>query len=248
MSTIDPAIAARARRARRPSGVRVVVLLVLQFAGGALAGFGWGSFGAMSEEMEPPWQMVIAIPVGTLLLILSSIAWAGTVMRRTDIGLAYGTAAALVGGGGGVLVASTAVPRPGATIVLWVGIALIALGAAFLMLGLAAAASRARIARRQREIVRTGQLATATVSDKGYLVFGESTRILTTVTFTFRDLSGTQRWVQRAMVIRAEAPLENGDETRLWYDGSNPGDADSIVVEAAMNSPVRPMPGDPAVS
>jgi hypothetical protein len=116
--------------------------------------------------------------------IVASIAWTGIVMKRRDLGLMYGNAAALLGGGVGVL-------------------------------------------------------AAATVSDKGYTVFHESDRILTTVTFTFTDLQGVQRWVQRTMTVSAADPIENGQETRLWYDAANPGNDRAIVVELAYRSPLR---------
>ncbi|MFB2598232.1 hypothetical protein ACEXQE_10600 [Herbiconiux sp. P17] len=241
MSTIDPAIAARERSAKRPGTVRVAVLLLLLLIGGFGAGFGWGAVGGFSEDVDPPVLVVVAIPVGMALTIVCSILWSATVMRRSDVGLSAGWTAALIGGGAGVLLASTTTGSSGADVVLvGVGIGLLVLGLASFVLGLAAAATRRRAADTHEEILRTGMLTTATVSDQGWVIFRESTRILTTVTFTFVDTSGVRRWVQKAMVIRAEDPLTNGQQSRLWYDPANPGDEKRIVVEAAMLSPLRP--------
>ncbi|WP_431277812.1 hypothetical protein [Leifsonia poae] len=239
MSTVDPSIARRLRESRRPSTVRVVVVLLLLFVGGLLAGYGWGSFGRMIDaELDvPDVSILIAIPVGMLLLIGSSIAWGAIVIKRSDIGIMYGNAASLAGGGVGALIASGSYPDP--AVVAIIGVALLVLAVICLALGGWAAATRRRRARADEETMRTGTLATATVSDKGYTVFHESNRILTTVTFTFTDRQGVQRWVQRMMTINAADPIENGQETRLWFDAANPGNDRAIVVELAHRSPLR---------
>jgi hypothetical protein len=41
------------------------------------------------------------------------------------------------------------------------------------------------------------------------------------------------------MMIRAEAPIVNGQTTQLWYDRTNPGDDSKIAVRMAIESPVR---------
>jgi hypothetical protein len=240
VSTIDPAIAARERRTKRPGTVRVVVLLLLLLIGGFAAGYGWGGIGGFSEDVEPPDLVVVAIPVGMVLTIVCSILWSATVMRRSDVGLSAGWTAVLLGAGAGVLLASTTASSGAAGVVVVIGIGLLVLGLAAFVLGLVAAATRRRAAVTQQEIMSSGMLTTATVSDQGWVIFRESTRILTSVTFTFVDTSGVRRWVQKAMVIRAEDPLTNGQESRLWYDPANPGDEKRIVVEAAVLSPLRP--------
>jgi hypothetical protein len=239
MSTVDPTIARKLRESRRPSLARVVVVLALLVIGGVLAGYGWGSIGRLMDEelVEPDASIFIAIPVGMFLTVVSSIAWMSIVLKRSDLGLMYGNAAALLGGGVGVLVA--AARYEDGAIVTVIGLAVLALAAVCLVLGGLAAASRRRRARSEDETIRTGTVVAATVSDKGYTVFQESDRILTTVTFTFTDRQGVQRWVQRTMTVNAADPVENGQETRLWYDPAKPGNDRAIVVELAHKSPLR---------
>ena len=154
-------------------------------------------------------------------------------LRRADIGVGYGAAAALVGAGSGVLLAAASgVP-------LVIGVALLALGLLLLLLGVRAASGRRAQEARDQQTMRAGTVTTATVTDKGYDFFRESARILTTVTFRFVDLQGTERWVQRMMIIQQANPVVEGQETQLWYDARNPGDEKGIVVELARQFPVR---------
>lgn len=237
MSTIDPTLARKARENKRPSNLTVAVLLILQFVGGAAAGYGWTTMMSFEYSVEPPVIAAIAIPVGMMLTIISSIVWAGVVFKRADVGLAYGGAAVLSGGGLGVL-ASVATGMSG-TVALVIGVVLLVLGIVFVVLGAWAAAARRRQGSREEQLMKTGTLVTATVSDQGYTVFHESTRILTSATFTFTDLQGTQRWVQKPVLIHQNDPLITGQETRLWFDAANPSDERSIVVEAARSRMVR---------
>jgi len=245
MSTVDPSIAKLERRNRRPSTASVAILLLVLFAGGFGTGYGWASFGVVSATTpdEPPFATVIAVPLGMFLLIGGSIVWLSVVMRRGDVGIMYGNACALLGAGVGVLAAAAASPATGnvSGLLAVIGVVLLALAAGALALGVAAAAARRRAVRRAERAMQTGTLTTATVSDQGWTIFRESARIFTTVTFTFVDLAGTRRWVQRPMVIHAEDPVRNGAETRLWYDAANPGDDGSIVVELAHRNPLRPL-------
>lgn len=245
MSTVDPSIAKLERQNRRPSTVSVVVLLLVLFMGGFVTGYGWASFGVVSAATpdEPPIVAIVAIPLGMMLLIGGSIVWLSIVMRRSDIGIMYGNAAALLGAGVGVLTVEAGADAAAgdSALVTIVGVVLLVLAAGALALGLSAAAARRRDRQRAERAMQSGMLTTATVSDQGWTVFRESTRIFTTVTFTFVDLAGTRRWVQRQMLIRAENPVRNGAETRLWYDAANPGDDRSIVVELAQQNPLRPL-------
>lgn len=240
MSTVDPTIARRERAAWRPSNLLVFVVLLLLLVGGLAAGYGWGGFGTLmaTEPDEPPVLMLVAIPVGMMLAIVASIAWGALVVKRSDLGFMYGNAAMLLGAGAGAIVAAEEAGSDG-RIVAYVGYGLLALALACLLLGIAAAGVRGRRARAEQDAMRSGTQVTAVVTDKGYTVFHESNRILTTVTFGFTDLQGTQRWVQRLMAIDAADPVQNGQQTRLWFDAANPGDDKAIVVELAYNSPLR---------
>jgi len=240
MSTIDPGIAKQQRAARRPSNVRVVVTLVFLFLGGVALGVGWGGFGWMVdlETEQVDVLTAVAIPVGMTLTVIALIAWASLITRRGDLGLMYGNAAVLFGAALGVVLVSQRVDDDGVLTLVAVGLVVLAVGA--LVLGLVAAASRRRAVSRAEDARRSGRQTTATVTDRGWTIFHESTRIFTTVTFSFVDLAGTQRWVQRQMVVHAEDPVENGQATRLWFDPADPGDDRRIVVELAQDNPLRP--------
>lgn len=214
----------------------MIVLLVLLLAGGMLLGYGWGGLARFDGTGEPPASAVICVVSGMPLTILASIVWSWTVLKRSDIGLAYGFAAVLFGAGVGSMVAFQ-----GSTddVAVWVAWGLLVFGALVLLLGIAAAAGRRRQSVRDLETVRGGTLTTATVTDKGYDFFRESPRILTSVTFTFTDLQGIQRWVQKTVLIEQSDPITDGQETRLWYDAAHPGDSRRIVVELARDRPVR---------
>ncbi|WP_223691327.1 hypothetical protein [Leifsonia poae] len=239
MSIVDPSIVRRERASRRPSTLRVLVTLGLILVGGFLTGYGWGGAGASIDVPDGPGvATIVAIPLGMLLLVISSIAWVAIVMKRSDIGVMYGHAAGLLGIGAGVFI----VPRnaENASVLELVALIAFGLGLICLILGVAAAATRRLREATAVATMRTGQATTATVTDKGYTRFRESDRILTTVTFGFTDLQGVQRWVQRMMTIHISAPVENGQQTRLWYDAGAPGDDKRIVVELARESPLRP--------
>ncbi|MGX9899488.1 hypothetical protein ACW0JT_05595 [Arthrobacter sp. SA17] len=182
MSTVDPAIAARARRDKRPSNARMIVVLVLQFLGGGLTGYGWGSFGSLFGEPDqnPDVPMHVAmtlvtvatIPLGMILMVGSTIAYGFSSLKRADVGLGYGLAAGLLGGGSGLLVASML--GRGSVVVVVIGLVLLGLGVAALIRGATIAASRTRAAARQQETMRTGALTTAKVSARGMSAFGKA--------------------------------------------------------------------------
>lgn len=241
MSTVDPSIAKKQREARRrstrPGIARVLITLVVLFVGGYGLAYGWGSFAMVEEFGEPPLISVLGAIGGLLLTILGSMVWSVTAMKRTDIGFGYGAAAVLVGAGTGLLV--SAAPNGYPALAATIAVALLAVGVLCLVLGVVGATSRLRQSSREAEILRSGTQTTATVSDKGYDFFRESSRILATVTFTFRDLQGTQRWVQKPMLVEQSSPIVEGQETRLWYDATNPGDSRAIVVELARDHAFR---------
>lgn len=240
MSIVDPVIAQRLRRTRRPGLVAVVIVLIVILFGGVAVGYGWSSmFGGASlvdaAEYEPSWISVVAIIAGFPLSIIGTIAWLGIVLKRRELGVLYGLATFWTGAGIGLLIAARALGG----LVTVIGLISFGLAAVFLAVGAVAAGRRQASRNLQAEIIRTGTRTTATVSDKGYLIFRESPRIFTTVTFTFTDLQGVQRWVQRQMVVHAASPVVDGQETELWYDASDPGNDKKIAVKLAVDSPLR---------
>lgn len=239
MSTTDPTLARKAREARTPSNRLVAVVLALHVVGGLGNGYGWSTFTLLTDATgEPDPLGIVGIVVGMPLSIIVSIIWTSIVLKRSDVGLGFGFSAFWFGGAIGILYASSRFP-PAEELLRNIGIAALAVAIAFLLLGLRAAAARRAAAAMAAEIMRTGTRTTATVSDKGYLIFGESTRILTTVTFTFTDMQGVQRWVQRPMLVTAADPIVEGRETDLWYDPTAPDDDKRIVVKLAIDSPMR---------
>jgi hypothetical protein len=239
MSTTDPVAARRARQARVPGPRRLAVAAVLELLGGLGLGYGWSTFGVLGAaagaggEFDPTVPALLGIVLGLPLTIAGTSVGAGILARRRDLGIGPAIAAFWLGGAFGIQLAALA---HGADLLPFV---LGALALAVVVGALAVAGARRRAAQRRvdDEMMRTGTLTTATVSDQGWLVFGESTRILTTVTFTFTDAQDVQRWVQRTMVIHAADPVLNGRETRLWYDPAAPGDERRIVVELARATP-----------
>ena len=229
MSLTDPTLPRKARLGRRPSTLRVAVILAVLLIGGIGIGYGWTGISLVGEFAEPPALVIVGIVAGMPLTIIGGIVWSWTVLRRADIGLGYGAAATLLGAGTGVILA-------GQTII---GAVLLAVGVVFLILGLTAARARRSQEARDLETMRSGTLVTATVSDKGYDFFRESARILTTVTFTFTDLQGAQRWVQKPMVINQASPVIDGQQTRLWFDALHPDDTARIVVELTRENRMR---------
>lgn len=223
-----------------PGNGPVVVLLVMHVIGGFATGFGWSTFAAFTDEVnaEPDTLGIIGITVGMPAAILSSILWIGVVLKRRDVGLGYGFSAFWLGAGLGILLAAERFPQAGEVLRV-VGTVGLILAALLLFVGVRAARARRAASEAAAEMMRTGTRAIATVSDKGYDIFRESARILTTVTFTFTDLQGVQRWVQRPMLVTASDPVVEGRESDLWYDPSAPGDDKRIVVKLAMDSPLR---------
>lgn len=237
MSTTDPTLGRKARAARRPGVAVLAVYLLLLTAGGFGQAYGWTSVALLGETDGPPPGAMLGLIAGVPFLILGAAGWARASLKRRDIGFGYAAGAALLGAAGGFVVAAAPYAFPALALVLAAGCAL--LGLLFVVLGVTAASARRRQDDRDLDTMRTGRLTTATVSDKGYTGFGESSRILTLVTFTFTDLHGTQRWVQRMMLITEDAPIVEGQESRLWYDASNPGELRGIVVELARQHPAR---------
>ena len=235
MSTIDPLAARRERDARRPTTGQVLLTLLVIALLGAVTGFGVTRLDEGDEALS---ILFFALTfLGFAGVIIGQIVWTSLVMRRGDIGLAYGQAAALAGAG-------IAVALRAPTLDVWdvftiTGAILLGVALLLALLGWRAARSRARQAVREEELMRTGRLTSGTITDQGYDSFDEAANILTTVTVTFTDQWGTQRWVQQPALIRRSDPLRTGETTRLWYDPANPGDESSIVVEAVRQRTLR---------
>ncbi len=236
MSTVDPIAARKLRANKRPGPVRIVLPLGFQFIGGLAAGYGWPHLTVL-ENVEPPTLAMTAIIVSIPLLVLSSIAWTAVAIRSSNLGLALGGTLAWLGATLGVGAAAVQLDYP--PILTWLAAGCVAIFLFLGSLGIIGARARRSAARREAEVMSTGTMTSARVTDKGYLSFSDSSKILTTVTFTFHDLGGVQRWVQRALLITAAEPVVDGQETTLWYDPMDPGNDKKIVVKLAKDMPLR---------
>ncbi|MFE4196933.1 hypothetical protein ACFRJ9_13800 [Paenarthrobacter sp. NPDC056912] len=236
MSTVDPVALRKLRKSKRPGPVSIVLALAFQFIGGLAAGYGWPQL-AEFEAVEPPALPLAAIIASIPLLVISSIAWMGIAMRHSKLGLALGGAIAWLGAATGAALAAVELGYP--PLLGWVAAGCLAMFLFLAGVGIWAARKRRVLAAREQAVMSTGRATTATVTDKGYVVFGDSAKIFTTVTFTFHDGSGTQRWVQRPVLINAAEPVVDGQETTLWYDPLDPGNDSMIVVKLAKDSPLR---------
>ncbi|MFJ5956136.1 hypothetical protein ACIQC5_09275 [Paenarthrobacter sp. NPDC092416] len=236
MSTVDPVALRKLRASKRPGPVSIMLALAFQFIGGLAAGFGWPHL-AEFEGAEPPALAMAAVISSIPLLVLSSIAWMGIAMKHNRLGLTLGGTIAWFGAAAGVTLAAVELGNP--PTLTWVAAGCLAICLLLAGLGIWAAQKRRALAAREQAVMSAGAATTATVTDKGYVVFGDSAKIFTTVTFTFRDGSGVQRWVQRPMLIDAAEPVLDGQETTLWYDPMDPGNDQMIVVKLAKDSPLR---------
>lgn len=100
---------------------------------------------------------------------------------------------------------------------------------------------RARVSRQER--LRQGFRVSATVTDDGLAEFPDTPNVkLATITVSFRDHSGTTRWVTVPAAQTPGRPIAVGDKVDLWFDPSDPGNASRIVVEHD-NGASRVIPG-----
>ena len=237
MSTVDPVAVRKLRGTKRPGPIKVVLGLAFQFIGGLAAGFGWPQL-AYLDGPEPAVLAVAAIISSIPIIILSTMAWTAIVIKHSRLGLTLGGVAGWLGAATGVAVAAVELGSPPE--LAWAGAGCLAVSVALTALAIASAQKRRALAEREAKMMAFGTMTTATVSDKGYLVLSGSTKIFTTVTFTFRDGSGIQRWVQRPMLFSSSEPVVEGQEASLWYDPLDPGNEKKIVVNLAKDSPLRP--------
>lgn len=121
---------------------------------------------------------------------------------------------------------------------------LVPLAAAAVVVLLSALSRWRRHARSSRqERLRHGSRVSATVTDDGLAEFPDTPNVkLATITVSFRDHSGTARWVTVPAAQSPGRPIAVGDEVDLWFDPSVPGDASRIVVEHD-NGSSRIIPG-----
>lgn len=236
MSLTDPVAARHARAERRRPIVRVVLTLLL-LTSSAVTGVTWGVLIVSGFESADAALQVAAI-VSAIIAWISYLAFSIATFGSWRAGpVVLGIAFALLGlgllgarlnGGGSVL------EFPG-----WLGLVFLSLGLLIWVLGFVSRASRRRRAEQQQRTLASGVATTATVTDVPRGPSPSSRGLWAAVTFTFTDRGGTQRWVERPMLIRREGDVKIGDTTQLWYDAADPGNDRSIVVELAKDNPLR---------
>lgn len=228
MSLTDPSPVDQAEAP--PPGIGSVVTAILLLAvGGFGCGYGWGGIGLLDGVRDPSMEVQASVAVGMIAWVLGNCFWLGRIIKRRDMGLGIGAAAFLMAAAGGLwAIERTA---PGNTVLLTLAAGSASLGALCAVGGIFAARARERARRVEDHIVRHGWETTAVISNRGYESLEGMT--LTVVTFTFRDHHGTQRWVQKSMRQSPRYAVQEGQETRLWFDPERPHDASRIVVDLA---------------
>ncbi|MFI5428330.1 hypothetical protein [Aeromicrobium sp. UC242_57] len=227
MSTQQPPTSAERVAARSSTVASTTKQLVVLAVGMTGAGIIAGVLGSVSATSNPIWVLpVIVSGFACFLGLLATTAWS----MRSRIGLApaplitSGVYLGCVLAVGGLVAMSVETPRPAYLVPLAAAAAVAALSIL----------SRARVrgwhARQER--LRSGAHAAGQVTDDGLAVFADSPTIkLATITITFRDLQGVQRWVTSLAVQSLSRPIQVGDDVEVWFDGADPGNLKRIVVE-----------------
>lgn len=215
MTTIDPGLE-KQRKAMRPPGLTwIVISLTMLFLGGG--GLALGILGTANQlvnidlNMDAGMGAVAAMGGGIAMMVIGFISWSSAVIREVisrsildepnRFGFALGLAFPPLGGGL-VLLYEDFLP--------W---AWLTLAAAVLMLlaSLWGVKSRKADARKAAELRASGQHTSAVVTDQGYDMFETGTAsIFTTVTVSFHDHHGTQRWFTTPKLISRDFPIKNG--------------------------------------
>lgn len=228
---------------RQPA--KPAVALLLQLAGGLLAGYG----ALASAEAPAP---ATSLVVGGVLVVVGGLAWLFWVdpfPLQLNAWQGYATLALSAGLGGMVAVARHDLSGLYLTTV---G-ALTGTGVACLALGLFLPAHRRRAYARDLHLMATGVPRPAVVLDDGLDPWdwedGDGT-ISTVVTFRFAGTDGTVYRLHRVVAIPGRAHLEDGHETVVWHDPEHPLDESRMVVALhhalRFNVPI-PQPDVPVV-
>lgn len=228
MSTVDPDAARRARAARVPAGKDLVLPGILAFVGPAIL---VGSLMSMAGEPGDGdvAQSTVRLLLGAAGTTLGALATLGGFFLWLRLSIKNprlpGWAAPLALGFGG---AGIAVLSMSMRVVL--ASALIGIGVVFAVLAVLALRRRTARLDTDERLMRESDPVEGVVTNQGYTHFGDSSRILTAVTYAFVDAQGAQRFVQRPAVIDVTAPIVEGERVDVWYDRMNPGDEKKIVV------------------
>lgn len=234
MSTIDPDAAWRERSPRRATGASLLIPGVFLLGAGAVLGWALtrgAATGFSDDVQEQDVAAIIAAIASSFALLIALGLWSVAAARNPRLpGWLTAVGVAVLGAAVGHAVVALPPELLQDPVVdpLAFGLALAAV--ALLGLGLIARAGRARRLAAADELVRTTTPVTGSVTNQGYTHFDDASRILTAVTYTFRDAAGQQRWVKRAATIDVRNPLVNGEEVDIWFDRQDPSDENRIVI------------------
>jgi hypothetical protein len=241
MSLQPPSTSAERLAARQASSASITKQLIVLAMGMTGAAVIAGVLGKVTEQTNPIWVLPV-ITSGFVCFIgfLATTSWTmrsaiGNAPRPIVTGGIYLVASLLVGG---VVAYGGDVPRAAYMTPFAIAVTL----AALTMIGVLRRRARVTtIATLQR-----GSHVQGSVTDDGLAAFAVTPNLkITTVTVSFRDASGVERWVT-AMATQAPArPIAVGDSVDVWFDAAAPGDISRIVVEhdngASRIAPSRPI-------
>lgn len=215
-------------------------MLGLGMAGAAVMA---GVLGHVSEQSNPIWVVAVIAPGFVCFLgYLATTAWTmrsvmGMVSRPVVTGGIYLTSLLLVGG-----IVAYASDTP--TLAHGIPLVLAGVVAALSMIG----GLRRRARQSRTEDLRRGAHVQGTVTDDGLAEFADTPNVkLATITVTFRDLSGVQRWVSVMAVQTPGRLIEVGHTVDVWFDHTAPDNVSRIRVEHD-NGVSRIAPGTPIKS
>lgn len=210
------------------------MLVVGVVAAAALA----GTLSTVTETSEP-WWILAVVPAGIVCFVglLVSTAWSmrsllGEMAPAHVTGGSYLTSLLLAAA---VAVRVQDGPRTA-------HVSLFAAGGVFAAL---AALARLRRLRRQSRLhaLRRGSRVVGRVTDDGLAAFAATPNVkLATLTVTFRDHVGADRWVTVQAAQSPDRPIAVDDQVDVWFDPSAPGDVARILVERD-NGVSRILPG-----
>ena len=181
----------------------------------------------VSGQSHPLWVLPIVIAGFVCFVgLLSTASWSlrSAVDDDSEPVVTVGIYVALCGlAGSGVAYASGGSPLA------YLAPLVVAMVAALLMMLVA-------MRRRDRDadvahLQRSGTYALGTVTDDGLAPFARTPTIkLTTITVSFHDGGGTERWVSVAAAQDPARPISVGSQVELWFDNAAPADVERIAV------------------
>ncbi|WP_217185037.1 DUF3592 domain-containing protein [Streptomyces sp. AC495_CC817] len=227
MSTVDPDAARRARASRTPTERDQLLPGVLALLGAAALAVSIASMGRTPDDWSVEQSTLSLLLgaagslIGALAVIGGLLGWVRTTTKNPRLlGWSVPIGLALVGAGLGLLLMGQTV----------VALSLLGVGVVLGALGVVVRGRRSARLDVEEEIMRTSTPVTGQVTNQGYTHFGDSSRILTSVTYAFSDAQGTRRFVQRSAMIEADDPILEGESVDVWYDRQDPSNEKRIVV------------------